>query len=164
MKPACVSAPSFSCFWLVRCLPTHLPSVLVSNGINAFWNSVRSGHTLIKLILTLLGDEASEQMCVSFQCGWSLSWVLLISSLEEKHTEVRLYCRTPETAEPCHLHCTPLSNMTNSARGQMTKCVIKYLRGPQTLPPPHIRPLLHPCSNRSFSHSTRVAAKMWCGI
>lgn len=31
-----------------------------------------------------------------------------------------LCCGALETAEPCHLHCTPLSDMTNSARGQKT--------------------------------------------
>lgn len=54
------------------CLPAphhHLAHVLASTRIKAFWNSVCSGHTLIKLILTLLGDEASEQMCVSSHCG-----------------------------------------------------------------------------------------------
>lgn len=104
---------------------------------------VCSGHTLMKLILILCCDKFSENTrlfplnVTSHRIHVQLWW---FSVLKTNHTEglsaINAFCCSVlGTTESCHLHYTPLSNMTNSACGQKTKCVIKYLTGHQTICP-----------------------------
>lgn len=109
--------------------------VLGSNRFNTSWSYVCTGHT-DEIDIDFLFDKVLQQTStfplnaagVTFQAfmfnsgyfllllkwpRWgSLSYLVMWIST--------LCCGALETAEPCHLHCTPLSDMTNSARGQKT--------------------------------------------
>lgn len=112
-----------------------LPPALVlgSNRLNTSWSYVCTGHTdaISIFFLTRFYSKQAHFLWMRleaqfeafmFNSGYflllkwprwgSLSYLVMWIST--------LCCGALETAEPCHLHCTPLSDMTNSARGQKT--------------------------------------------
>ena len=115
-----------------------------SSVLNTSWSYICTGRTdEIDIDFILWQRFHSKQayylwrLVLHIELSCSILVVFLLQKWTSLFYLVMWTCRALETAELCHLHCTPLSDMTNSARGQKTKCVIKYVIRPQTIPPLH---------------------------